>query len=446
MASSRKRPNGKDIAVALSGGIDSVSLLHFLKNKGPVSAIHVHHGLSPNADAWAAFCRALCKRWGVPLTVRRVKVARNGKGLEAAAREARYNAFAKADADCIALAHNLDDQAETLLLQLLRGAGPKGLSAMPEVRGEARGERGEEKKGSRLVAPLAPLASRVSPPILRPLLDVPRSEIERYARRRKLGWIDDESNIDTAFDRNFLRHRVIPVIAQRYSSYRTTLARASRNLAEAAQLLDELAASDIALTGTGIAISGLRRLSAARAKNALRYFLASERMPMPNAARLDEYVRQIMEGKRGTRTTLDLGNQRLIRFGDDLRLVPVSVPPPAGFTRVWRGESMLQLSELGGTLQMTQRRGAGISLARLLAAPVSVRLRQGGERFQPDARRRRRTLKNLLHEARVPPWLRDRLPLLYSGATLVYVPGIGIDAAYLASAQELGVEPSWHGP
>ena len=107
---------------------------------------------------------------------------------------------------------------------------------------------------------------------------------------------------------------------------------------------------------------------------------------------------------------------------------------------------MLQLSELGGTLQMTQRRGAGISLARLLAAPVSVRLRQGGERFQPDARRRRRTLKNLLHEARVPPWLRDRLPLLYSGATLVYVPGIGIDAAYLASAQELGVEPSWHGP
>src|SRR5688572_15578035 len=281
---------GDRLTLGFSGGVDSTALLDVLRRLAPrlgfrLAALHVDHGISRDSERWVQLCAETCAAHSIPFAVERVSVPR-GDSLEAAARDARYRAYAAQDTDFVILAHNLDDQAETLLLQLLRGAGPKGLSAMPEVRGEARGERGEEKKGSRLVAPLAPLASRVSPPILRPLLDVPRSEIERYARRRKLGWIDDESNIDTAFDRNFLRHQVIPVIAQRYSSYRTTLARASRNLAEAAQLLDELAASDIALTGTGIAISGLRRLSAARAKNALRYFLASERMPMPNAARL----------------------------------------------------------------------------------------------------------------------------------------------------------------
>ena len=124
MASSRKRPSGKTVAVALSGGVDSVTLLHQLRDRGPVTAIHVHHGLSPNADAWAAFCRKLCNRWGVPLKVYRVKVFRAGEGLEAAARRARYEAFAEANADCIALAHNLDDQAETVLMNLLRGAVP----------------------------------------------------------------------------------------------------------------------------------------------------------------------------------------------------------------------------------------------------------------------------------------------------------------------------------
>jgi tRNA(Ile)-lysidine synthase len=222
---------GGRLLVGLSGGVDSVVLLDLLRRLSKrlgleLAALHVNHQINPAAGRWAAFCRAFCRRHGVALTVVRVKVPRRSS-LEAAARAARYRAFAAQPSDFIVLAHNLDDQAETVFLQLLRGAGVKGLSAMPVVRNS----------------------------ILRPLLEVPRSEIEAYARQRKLKWIEDDSNADLGFDRNFLRHRVLPVIAQRYPSYRKTLARASRNLAEAAQLLDELAAADATLTTTGLGIA-----------------------------------------------------------------------------------------------------------------------------------------------------------------------------------------------
>ena len=440
---------GDRLAVGYSGGIDSGVLLDLLRRLSPklgfqLSALHVDHGISSHSARWADFCAQTCAAHSIPLALERVSVPR-GDSLEASARNARYRAYAAQAADFVVLAHNLDDQSETLLLQLLRGAGVKGLSAMPELRVEDRRSRIEADADSKAGRKPDPRSSPSTPAILRPLLDIPRSEIERYARRHKLEWIDDESNADTAFDRNFVRHEVLPVIARRYPSYRTTLARASRNLAEAAQLLDELAAADAPLTATGVTVSGLRRLGAARAKNALRYFLGGQ-VSMPNAARLDEYVRQLVHGTRGTRTTLDLGTHRLLRFGDELRLVPAAPSPPAGFSCVWRGESRLALAELGGTLEMTRRRGGGISLDRLLAAPVSIRLRQGGERFQPDPRRPRRSLKNLLQDARVPPWQRDRLPLLYSGATLVYVPGIGIAPGFAAAGHELGVVPSWHTP
>src|SRR5207237_1853253 len=176
MASSRKRPSasglppGKRVAVALSGGVDSVVLLHLLKDRRGVSAIHVHHGLSPNADAWAAFCKKLCKAWGVPVSVHRVKVKKSGKGLEAAAREARYGVFKKAKSDVVALAHQLDDQAETVLMNLLRGAGLRGASGM---------------------RPLARFEGKL---LARPLPDVSSHDIEDYARVHGLAYLEDERN------------------------------------------------------------------------------------------------------------------------------------------------------------------------------------------------------------------------------------------------------------
>ena len=431
---------GDRLVAGLSGGIDSVVMLDLLrraaaKMRFEIAALHVNHQINPAAAKWARFCGAYCRQLGIGLTVVKVNVPRESS-LEAAARNARYAVFARLPADFVALAHNLDDQAETVLLQLLRGAGVKGLSAMPVLRGDARGQGKEEKK--RHVLHASPLA----PSILRPLLDITRAEIEAYARARKLRWVEDDSNANTGFDRNFMRHRLLPVIAERYPAYRKTLARASRNFAEAAVLLDELASIDMPNAAAHLKITDLRALTTARAKNALRYFLGSHGVTMPNETRLAECVRQVQE-PRATGIAIDLGAHELRRFGSELRVVPKTPVPSADFRRQWQGEARLALPELGATLLMKKSRGSGLSLAKLQTAAVTVRLRTGGERLRPDAKRPRRSLKNLLREARLPPWLRARLPLLYCGDTLVYVPGVGIDTAFRAHSGEPAVEPQW---
>jgi tRNA(Ile)-lysidine synthase len=382
MASSRKRPSAKNIAVALSGGVDSVTLLHQLRNRGPVAAIHVHHGLSPNADAWAAFCRKLCKQWDVPLTVYRVKVVRSGKGLEAAARKARYEAFAKADADCIALAHNLDDQAETVLMNLLRGAGRRGASGMP--------------KQSRFKGKM----------LLRPLLDTPREAIETYARRHRLAWVEDESNADESLTRNFVRRRLAPLLDERYPAWRRNLARAARHFSR-----KEAGAQDL-----------------------LRKFLQTRGLRAPSEAKLVEMLKQLTGG--GSRTLIEHDGARLRLYRGKV----VSDQAGAVFAPIaWHGEPKLPIPELGGELRFRRARGKGIDASK----PLRVRLRAGGERLQPDAKRPRRTLKNLFQEAGVPPWERDRLPLIVCGDDLVWVPGLGVDARYRAPKNAPGVLPEW---
>ena len=389
MASSRKRPSGKGLAqsarhlaVALSGGIDSVTLLHQLKDRG-VSAIHVHHGLSPNADRWAAFCRRLCKRWKVPLKVVRVRVSRTGEGLEAAARKARYEAFAKADADCIALAHNLDDQAETVLMNLLRGAGLRG----------ARG--------------MAPESSFKGKALVRPLLEMPREAIVAYARQHRLEWIEDESNADEGLTRNFVRRSVGPLLEQRFPAWKQALARAARHFS--------------------------RR--DAKAQDLLRKFLQTKGLRAPSEAKLAEMLKQLTSG--GARTLIEHDGARLrVYRGKILQDRPASAFAPIR----WKGERKIDIPALGGALHFRRARGKGIDASGKF---LSVRLRAGGERLQPDARRPRRTLKNLFQEAGVPPWERDRLPLIVCGADLVWVPGLGVDARYQAPKNARGVLPEW---
>lgn len=382
MASSRKRASGKKLAVALSGGVDSVTLLHQLRSRGPVAAIHVHHGLSRNADRWAAFCRRLCKRLEVPLTVVKVEVVRRGQGPEAAAREARYQAFSKADADCIALAHNLDDQAETVLMNLLRGAGRRGASGMP-ARSRFKGKT-----------------------LLRPLLDTPREEIEAYARRHRLAWVEDESNADESLTRNFVRRRIAPLLDQKYPQWRRSLARAARHFSRR-----EAGAQDL-----------------------LRKFLQSRGLRAPSEAKLVEMLKQLTSG--GSRTLIEHDGERLRLYrGKVLTDQAVTAFAPIA----WHGEPSLPIPQLGGELRFRRARGKGIDASK----PLRVRLRAGGERLQPDAKRPRRTLKNLFQEAGVPPWERDRLPLLVCGEDLVWVPGLGVDARYRAPKNAPGVLPEW---
>jgi tRNA(Ile)-lysidine synthase len=415
------------VLVGLSGGLDSMALLDLLQRAAPrcrvrLAALHVNHQLSPNAGSWEAFCRRACRDRAIPLRCVRVDIP-GGSGLEAGARSARYAALLSQPVEFVALAHHQDDQCETVLLQLLRGAGVRGLAGMPGI-------RKDEDLGH--------------PSILRPLLDVPRSEIERYARRRHLEWIEDESNRDTRFARNFLRHELLPVLARRLPSYRATLARSARHLAEAARLLDELAEIDAhgVLREGALAAGGLGDLPPARARNLLRWFLARHGAAMPNAERLNEVLRQIADARNDAKIRVEIAGHELYCWKGGIHLVP-GRPPAVPLAREWRHERRLALPELGGTLVFARGRGAGISLKRLDAATVTLRSRVGGERLRPDCRRPRRTVKNLLQEREVPPWLRARIPLLYCGEELVWVAGLGTDCAWQARPQEPSLHPRW---
>lgn len=390
---------GARILVGFSGGLDSTVLLHVLHSLAPrfdlrLAALHVHHGLSPNADDWLRHCRRSCRALGIPLRVRRVRVARRGgRGLEAAARAARQTAFQSARADALALAHQLDDQAETVLLQLLRGAGGRGASAMP-----AFGRLGEKR-------------------LLRPLLDVPREAIAAYAKAHGLTWIEDESNASEALTRNYLRHRVGPVLAARFPRWRESLARAARQFA-AAQLDERV------LLRAFLAERGLRAPSEARLLEMLKQLAAAgpRTQLVHDGARLRTYRGRVFVERNGARCA-------------DARFEPLT----------WRGERALRIAALGGgELRFRPVRGAGIDAARLAASVVSIRPRRGGERLQPDARRPRRTLKNLFQEAGIPPWRRSGLPLLFCGEDLVWVAGLGVDCRYRAGRGRAGVRPEWH--
>lgn len=287
------------LCIGLSGGCDSVVLLHLLSRLGlgqRLFALHVHHGLSPNADAWAEFCGAYCESLDVRWAVRRVTVDRaSGLGLEAAARAARYSAFAQWGIRAVFLGHHAGDQAETLLFNLLRGTGVTGMAAMqPERRwGEIS--------------------------VLRPMLTTTRREIEAYARQENLAWINDESNADTRFSRNFIRHDVLTVIDQRFPAAERALAQAAANCAEADALLDELAQDDWKKVAESDA-ANLRRLQALspiRLKNLLRYRLRHLAWRAPVASRLEEFARQLLAAAPDRHPQLDLpdGCMRVERGG-----------------------------------------------------------------------------------------------------------------------------------
>lgn len=417
----RVRP-GQHLTLALSGGVDSVVLLDILAElRGPLqfhlSATHVNHRLSPLASDWADFCAARCTDYGVALEIACVTVSPAGESLEAAARAARHAALACSPADFIVLAHHLDDQIETLLLQLLRGCGVAGASAMAE----------ENQR------------------LLRPLLELPRTALEHYARQHKLAWVDDESNLDTRFDRNFLRHRLLPVVAERFPAYRETLYRASRNFAESAYLQDELARLDgaNAIDDQKLSVHVLARLPAPRARNLLRHFLKQHGIPAPSAIRLEEMLRQLLDARRDAQINIPLGAFELKRFLESAWLVPALSPPPSSLCRPWHGEEEVPLPELGGALKFWPAHGQGISLACLQQERVTIRIRQGGERLRPDSTRPSRSLKNLFQESSMPPWSRRTLPLLFSGDNLAAVVGIGIDCRFHARPDEPGVMLEW---
>jgi tRNA(Ile)-lysidine synthase len=419
------------VAIGLSGGCDSMLLLDVAAGLASslgiaLSAVHVHHGISPHADAWAAFCAAKCAARGVPLELVRVAVPRRaGASREADARAARYGAFARLDVEAIALAHHADDQAETLLLQLLRGAGPAGLAAMPARR---TGDAG--------------------PDLLRPLLGLPRATLRAAAKARDVDWVEDDSNADLGIRRNYLRAEVAPRLAAVFPGYPRTLLRAAAHQADAARLADALAALD-AVDGIGTdPVDGptlerdcLERAATRgghRARNLLRWFLHRHALAAPSAARLDAMLRQLTGAAADARVRIA---HEGVEIGLHRRRVVVHAPTFLWDERRWTGEAEIALPH--GRLVFAPAQGRGLAVDPAGTAPLCVRRRDRGERLRPGPGRPRQLLTHLFQQQGIPTWQRDAWPLLFRGDALVGVPGIGMDPAWSPGDGQPGIVATW---
>ncbi len=418
---------GHTVCAAYSGGLDSTVLLELLARHRErlgyaLAALHVHHGLSVHADDWARHCGRFAESLGVPLQVARVRIDRDDpSGTEAAARAARHAAFARAGADFVVLAHHRDDQAETVLLQAMRGTGIQGLAAM----GEAR--------------------SAGTTTLLRPLLDVPRTALAGYARARGLDWVEDESNALAAFDRNFLRHEVLPLVAQRFPQYRESLARLARHAGAAAAVIADLAGEDARriADGSGLAADKLGALGPARGANVLRHFLAVHDLAMPGEARLADILRQLVSAREDARVLILHGGRAIVRHRG--RIVVEAAPPVvAKWDVAWQGERQLSLGEGRGEVRFGESAGEGIAVLRVATGRWHFAPRTGGERIRLWPNGPTRSLKNLLQEHDVPVWHRQRLPLLFEGEQLVWVPGIGVAVDFRPEPGAAGLVPTWH--
>ncbi len=422
----RHVPPGSRLLLGLSGGLDSVVLLNVLvslraRHPFDLAAVHVHHGLSPNADVWADFCAHLCAAHAVPLTVERVQIDRvDPAGVEAAARRERHRVFDRCAADFLLTAHHQDDQAETFLLQALRGAGPKGLAAMAEC---------QRQPGGR--------ATR-----LRPLLDVSRAALRAMAHTAGLEWIEDESNLDTRHRRNALRQDVLPRLTAHFPAAGATLARAAALQAEAAGLLDDLARLDAVgvLGGARLDCAALACLARPRARNLLRHFIAQQGVRLPAARRLDEILKQLCDARADARVCVELEAAEIRRYRGGAYVVPVrALPQPV----VWQGGPALVLPGLG-TLRLHETLGQGLRRDALATERTLLDVRRGGERLRLTPGGPTRSLKTLLQERAVPPWARARVPVLRLGDAVLWAAGFGCNADWLAGEGEPGWVPDWH--
>lgn len=411
------------VCVAFSGGADSTALLAALAappaRPTRLRAIYVDHQLHPDSRGWGRHCRKVARALGVPLQVRRVRVIRGrGQSLEAAARAARYGLFGEVlkAGELLLTAHHQDDQLETVLLQLLRGAGVAGLAAMPAC---------------------APFAGGM---LVRPLIEVPRATLHAWLRSRGLPWIEDTSNADEHLDRNYLRSRVLPAILARWPAAADTVVRGARHAAEAQRLLAALGAGDAARASHGAMLSAavLRTLPAERRRNAVRFWITRAGYLAPPARRLQEITGALLAARADAHPRVTWPGASVQRQGDLLRIGahPATHAParPAGGGALrwqWRLPRQRALATGAGTLSLAGDARGPLDLDAL-AGTLQVRSRRGGERLRPVRGGPRRALKSLLQEARVPLAERAGLPLVYARGRLVAVADRWLDESVQA--------------
>lgn len=406
----------RQLYVAYSGGLDSTVLLHALAQLHPnlITAIHIHHGLSSNADAWVRHCQTETQKLNIPLRVLHVQAkAQPGQSPEAAAREARYQAFAeilRAD-DVLVLAHHCDDQAETLLLQLLRGAGVRGLAAMPSL---------TEFNGAWLS---------------RPLLTLSRQQLELYAKEHGLCWIEDESNTNTDFDRNYLRQHIMPLLQTRWPAVAENMSRAASHCAEADRLNQTLAEMDYAMVEQGVIdmslscqrklapsptipslnIPQLLKLPEPRQRNLIRYWLRQHHLPMPSTTKIQQILKTVLHSRDDANPVVHWPHAEVRRFRHHLYAMPPLPFHDPEWQQEWNVKEDLVLPANLGTLKATDYQPLAAGL------PLTIKFRQGGERIQLPNQTHHHDLKKLLQEWGIPTWQRSRIPLIYRDGVLVHL-------------------------
>ena len=415
-----------DISVALSGGVDSIVLLHALSQiqkqlKLKLSAIHIHHDLSPNADDWLTFCYKECKKLNIPIKSKKINIKQDlSMGIEAAARKSRYQVLEIYRKGILALGHHQNDQAETLMLQLFRGSGLNGLAAMPTFDRERF--------------------------IWRPLLRINREIIEDYAKENDLVFIEDESNNNLQFERNFLRKEILPLIKSRYSDIINTISRSSENIAEGLNLHKAIAKEDANLyfskNKDRLSLSMLKVLEKERIVNLIRWWLDVNKQMMPSKKTMSELYKQIENVKKDSLLNIDISESMSIKaYRDELFLVEktIKIDP---YELIWRGEGVVELPG-NSKLIFKKSLGSGFSLSKIGSKTLTIQNRNGGESFKPKKNQPTRTLKYLLQTSNIPPWKRQLMPLVFSENELVAVPDFGIHYQFQTDKEEYGWDINW---
>ncbi|WP_236101965.1 tRNA lysidine(34) synthetase TilS [Methylotetracoccus oryzae] len=427
-----RHPSSPRYWVALSGGLDSTVLLHLchaLRSTQPdlpLTAAHIHHGLQHHADDWVASCAEACRALDIPLTICHVDARpKRGESPEAAARDARYTALSGllGTGDTLLTAQHRDDQAETLLLQLLRGAGVAGLAAMPERAAFGPGF------------------------LARPLLQVGRAELTAYAEEHQLRWVEDPSNSDIRFARNYLRREIMPMLRARWPGADQALARSSAHCAETKDLLDELAAELLHRIADDsrdtLVVARLAELAPAQQRLVLRHWLSARGCTLPSTVLLERIRTEVCRAGRDRQPVVAWSDVEVRRFRGQLHLCQATPNPDPSWETEWDGRSPLLLPPNNGRLLAERWLGPGLDPAQWHEGRITVRYRRGGESLRLPDRGGSRELKKLLNEAGVPYWERNRIPLIYIDAALAAVADRWVDETFAGNPATESIRIRW---
>lgn len=436
------RVNGlihRGIAIAYSGGLDSAVLLslviEFCREKDiPVFAFHIHHGLSPNADSWLNHCKLVCEQANICFEAKEVYVNKEGKdGIESAARTARYSALGKLclhyQLPLILTAHHQDDQAETLLLQLLRGSGVSGLSGMDPFNH-------------------APALLGTNDVLLaRPLLGQTKSALLSYAEKNAIKYIEDESNFDLRYVRNALRHEVMPVLSKISKNYTACLARSAQHLQAANRLLLELAQLDLikCKQDDALDIEKMREIGKDRVNNLLRFWLSGLGVRMPSTARLAEMRSQLFDARDDAQVTIYHDQLGIHRYKNKIYAAPMSLKESASIDTVeffWSGEDVIYFPAFSGSLYF-EPATYGVNENWLKQQKLNLRMREGGERLKLAPNRSTRDIKSHFQALKIPFWQRQRLPFLYVENQLLHAACVGTNAELCEIDADKSVNFRW---